>query len=124
MGKTHIPNPEKFPDVPFSGAVVSGNTCYCSGSLGLDVTTMEMAEGIEEQTVRAIENINDTLSRAGFEMDDIVTATIYLKNLDDFKVMNGVYARYFPGNKPSRTTVGVADLLMGALVEITCLAEK
>lgn len=86
--------------------------------------TMKIPDGIQEQTKLTFENMKGTISRAGFAMSDIVTVTVYLKNLDDFNAMNEVYASYFRENKPARTTVGVSDLVMRALIVITVTAVK
>jgi 2-iminobutanoate/2-iminopropanoate deaminase len=95
-----------------------------SGQIPLDPKTGAMVEaGIGAQTRQVLENLRGVLEAAGSSMSRIVKATVYMTNLADFQKMNEVYAEYFPQDKPVRSTVGVASLPRGALVEIDVIAQ-
>jgi 2-iminobutanoate/2-iminopropanoate deaminase len=78
--------------------------------------------GIVEQTRQALENLKAVLAAAGSSIDRVVKATVFLKNMADFAAMNEVYAEYFGGSKPARSTVAVAELPKEALIEIDLVA--
>jgi 2-iminobutanoate/2-iminopropanoate deaminase len=108
---------------PYSQAVRAGDLIFTAGQLGFDPVTMEfVAGGIEEQTRQALANIASILEAAGTDMSRVVKCAVFLKDLNDFAKMNGVYASVFNENPPARTTVGGAGLPKNALVEIECVA--
>jgi len=109
---------------PYSQAIEAGGLLHCSGQIAIDPATGALVEGdVARQTERVLENLAAVLAAAGTEPSRILKCTVYLKNMSDFAAMNAVYARFFPGDAPpARSTVGVADLPRGALVEIDCLA--
>ena len=109
---------------PYSQAVEVGGTLYISGQLPIDPATGKMAEGIEAQTARSLDNIRAILEEAGYTLDDVVKSTVLLANIGDFAAMNGVYAKYYTKDMPARVCYEVANLPMGALVEIEILAVK
>ena len=109
---------------PYSQAVEAGGTLYVSGQLPIDASTGRMAEGIEAQTRRALENISAILAEAGYALSDVVKTTVLLQDIGDFAAMNGVYATYFTGALPARVCYEVARLPMGARVEIDAVAVK
>jgi 2-iminobutanoate/2-iminopropanoate deaminase len=80
--------------------------------------------GIAEQSDRVLKNLSAVLTAAGTSMDKVVKTTVFLKNISDFAKMNEVYGTYFKTTPPARTTVGVADLPGGALVEIEAVALR
>ena len=84
---------------PYSQAIAAGTTLYVSGQLPIDAATGLMAEGIEAQTQRALENISAILAEAGYALSDVVKTTVLLQDIGDFAAMNGVYATYFTGAK-------------------------
>ena len=95
-----------------------------SGQIPLDPKTGAMVEaGIGAQTRQVLENLRGVLEAAGTSMSRVVKTTVYMTNLADFQKMNEVYAEYFPQDKPVRSTVGVASLPRGALVEIDVIAQ-
>lgn len=110
---------------PYSQAIVANGFVFCSGQVGKNPKTNELQEGIEKQTKQTIENLAVVLKEAGTGIENVVKTTIYLKNVDDFKTVNEIYATYFT-HKPARATVEVAKLPQGALIEIDAiaLAEK
>ena len=109
---------------PYSQAVMVGNTLYCSGNIGIIAETNELADGIAEQTRLVLTTIKAIVEEAGFEMKDVVKSTVFLKNIDDYREMNNVYRTFFPNDPPARETVAVAEIVRGALVEISCIAVK
>ena len=108
---------------PYSQAVRSGNFLFCSGQIPLDPKTGNLVEGgITIQTRRVMENLKGVVEAAGSSLERVVKATVFLKNIGDFAAMNEVYAEYLGQAKPARSTVAVADLPRGALVEIDLIA--
>ncbi|MBI5646461.1 MAG: RidA family protein [Ignavibacteriae bacterium] len=110
---------------PYSQAVTAGTMIFVAGQLGLDPLTGAFVEGgIEAQTHRALENIKAILEADSSGMKDVVSCTVYLKDLEDFSKMNAVYARFFPAPAPARATIQVARLPKDGLVEISCIAVR
>lgn len=110
---------------PYSQAILTGNTLYCSGQIPLVPGTGELvAGGIEEQSVQVMDNLNQVLTAAGFSLEMVVKTTIYLADMNHFAQVNEVYGRWFPGTAPARATVQVAALPKGALVEIDAIAVR
>jgi len=108
---------------PYSQAIRSGNTLYLSGQTPLDPATGEMvAGGIEEQATRVFENLKAVLTAAGASFDDVVRVAIYMTDLSNFGAVNEVMKRYFREPYPARSTIGVAALPRGAVVEIDLIA--
>ena len=108
---------------PYSHAVDIGGLLFCSGQIPLDPTTMKLVEGgIEEQACQVFSNIRAVLEAGNSTLDDVVKTTIFLADMADFPVVNGIYAEAFGGHKPARSTVAVAGLPLGALIEIECIA--
>jgi len=112
---------------PYSQAVTlqQGALIFTAGQLGIVPGTGEMIAGdIEAQTRQAIENLRVILEAAGSDLSGVVKTTVFLKNLDDFAVMNRIYAEYFSAQAPARSTVQVARLPKDGLIEIEAVAEK
>lgn len=111
---------------PYSQAVVAGGLVFLSGQIPLDpVTGQVVAGGIAEQTRQVMQNLAAVLAAAGADFSCLVKTTIYLTDLADFAVVNGIYGEYFSGTFPARATVQVAALPKGVAVEIegiACLA--
>jgi 2-iminobutanoate/2-iminopropanoate deaminase len=111
---------------PYSQAIRIGNVLYTSGQVALDPATGELvAGGIDAQTTRVLENLKAVLAAAGLDFAHVVKTTVFLKDMADFAAMNALYAKYFAPDgvvAPARSTVQVAALPKGSLVEIECIA--
>lgn len=111
---------------PYTQAMQVGGMLYTSGQIALDPATMEMvAGGVAEQTERVLENLGAVLRAAGAGFADVVKTTVFLQDLGQFAAMNEVYGRYLAPEgvtAPARSTIEVAGLPRGALVEIEVIA--
>ena len=108
---------------PYEQAVKVGDFIYASGQIPLDPATGNLVENnITIQTRQVMENLKAVLSAAGSSLERVVKTTVFLKNISDFAAMNEVYGEYLGDVKPARSTVAVADLPRGALVEIDLIA--
>jgi len=120
-----IVSTEKAPKAigPYSQAIRIESLVFTSGQIGLDPDVMEIVEGgVEAQTRQVLTNLKHVLESADSGLNYVVKTTVFLKNMGDFASMNAVYAEFFPENPPARSTVAVAELPKGALVEIECVA--
>jgi 2-iminobutanoate/2-iminopropanoate deaminase len=110
---------------PYSQAIDLGSLVYCSGQTGVNPATGEIeVDGVIAETEQTFANIVAVLEAAGLGLANIIKTTVYLANMDDFTAMNEVYARHFSQPYPARSTVEVAALPKGALVEIEVLASR
>jgi 2-iminobutanoate/2-iminopropanoate deaminase len=108
---------------PYEQAIKVGEFVYLSGQIPLDPKTGNVVEGdIKVQTRRVMENLKAVVEATGSSLERIVKTTVFLKNIGDFAGMNEVYAEYLGHAKPARSTVAVADLPRGSLVEIDLIA--
>ena len=107
---------------PYSHAVKTGNLLFLSGQLGLDPKSGTLPEGVVAQAEQSFANIEAVLAAAGATFDNVVKATVYLADINDFKAVNEVYATKFTEPYPARSAVQVAALPAGALVEIEVTA--
>jgi 2-iminobutanoate/2-iminopropanoate deaminase len=115
--------PAPFQGAPYSQAIVANGFVYVSGQLALKPGDKELSGGsIEEQTEQVFANLRAILEEAGSGLDRLVKTTVFLQNLADFQGMNGVYAAHVGDRPPARSTVEVAKLPSGALVEIEAIA--
>jgi 2-iminobutanoate/2-iminopropanoate deaminase len=111
---------------PYSQAIQSGKLVFVSGSLPFDPQgkTDYTAMDVTAQTKRVLDNIALELAAAHITLDDVVSATVYVTDVDDFAAINTVYASYFHPPYPARAFVQVAKLLRGAKVEISVIASR
>ncbi|MEE0967624.1 MAG: RidA family protein [Bacilli bacterium] len=109
---------------PYSQGIDLGNMIFFSGQIPLDPLTGEMPEGIEKQTMRALENVKGLLESQGLDFSHVVKTTVYLNSMDDFTVMNNIYAQYFIEPYPARSAVEVARLPKDALIEVEVIAVR
>lgn len=108
---------------PYSQAVLIKDTLYCSGQIAIDPETSHLvSETLEEETERVLKNLGAVLRAASMSYEHVVHCTVYLQDINDYAVVNDVYARYFSEEPPARETVQVAALPRGARVEIACVA--
>jgi len=108
---------------PYSQAVKANGLLYTSGQIALDPKTGNLVEGdFAAQARRVFENLAAVLKASGSSFDRVTKATVYVTDLANFTVLNGIYAEYFGDHKPARSTVGVAQLPKGAQVEVDLIA--
>ncbi len=108
---------------PYNQAIRTGQFVFASGQAALDPQSGELVgKDVQEQTHRVLQNLQAVLNSAGTSLDNVIKTTVFLVNMDDFQSMNAVYATYFNGIAPARSTVAVAELPRKALVEIECIA--
>jgi 2-iminobutanoate/2-iminopropanoate deaminase len=109
---------------PYSQAIALDGLLFCSGQLGLDPASGDLVEGVEAQAERSLRNLSAVLDAAGLGWADVVKTTIFLADISDFAVVNAVYGRFMPDPPPARSTVQVAALPKGGLVEIEAIARR
>jgi 2-iminobutanoate/2-iminopropanoate deaminase len=107
---------------PYSHAISAGGFVFTSGQIGLDPLTGKLAQGIEEQTKRALDNLEAVLESAGASFKDVVKTTVFVQDLKDFAAVNKIYGEKLKENYPARSCVQVAALPAGGLVEIEAIA--
>ncbi|CAH0584296.1 unnamed protein product [Chrysodeixis includens] len=120
--KSIITSPKIYKPVgPYSQAILTNQTLYISGILGLN-SKSKMACGVEEQTKQVMENMKHVLKAGGASLESVIKTTILLARIEDFPTVNKIYSCYFPENSPARATFQVAKLPLGAEVEIEAIA--
>lgn len=126
MSKQKIIHPDRdaaFVTGAYSDGIIAGGFLFISGQAAVDFKTSAFILGsIEEETTRTMDNIKSIVEAAGATMNDVVKSTVHLANIDDFDRFNNVYATYFEGIKPARTTVQ-SVLGEGICVEIDCIVK-
>jgi 2-iminobutanoate/2-iminopropanoate deaminase len=125
MSKNAVTSPDLAPPVgPFSQAIEVGGFLFFSGQVGQDPATGKLvAGGVEPETERVFQNLAAVLKTAGKSFNDVARAGVFLTNMGDFAVINGIYAKYFSQPFPARTTIAVAGLPLGACVEIDVIVK-
>jgi 2-iminobutanoate/2-iminopropanoate deaminase len=113
------------PTLPFSPVVVVGNVVYLSGMLGIDPATRALAPGgVEAETEQTLKNIQTALGRLNLTMDSVFKCVVMLADISEFAAFNRAYIPFFTaGRRPARSTFGVSGLVLGARVEIECMAH-
>ena len=110
---------------PYSQANFANGILYISGQIPLNPQTGKLEEGIEKETHQVMKNLEAILKEAGMSFKNVVKATIFLKNMDDFAVMNDIYASYLdPESYPARETVQVSCLPKNVDIEISMIAHQ
>jgi len=108
---------------PYSQAVVAGHFVFTAGQVALVPGTGKLAEGgISAQTSQVLDNLQAVLEEAGSSFDKVIKTTVFLQDMGHFPVINSLYAERFGEDPPARTTVEVAKLPVGALIEIEAVA--
>jgi 2-iminobutanoate/2-iminopropanoate deaminase len=109
---------------PYSQAIRAGKLVFTAGQIPLDPATGALVKGdIQAQTRRVLQNLQAILEAAGTALPNVVKATVFLRNIDDFGAMNQVYAQFFPENPPARSVAQVVNLPLGADVMIETIAS-
>lgn len=123
--KKEVVKTEKAPKAlgPYSAGIKAGNLVFTAGQLGIDPVSGDFVPGgIEAQTQKALENLSAVLEAAGSSLDQVVKTTVFLKDMNDFGAMNGVYGQFFTERFPARSAVQAARLPKDGLVEIEAIA--
>ncbi len=108
---------------PYSLGIKVGDFVFCSGQAGVDQSVAKLVTGgIEPETRQTLINLGNILEAAGSSLDRVVKTTVFLTDIKEFSKMNAIYAEFFGSNPPARSTVQVAALPLGAVVEIECIA--
>ena len=110
---------------PYSQANLANGVLYISGQIPVDPATGKLVEGIEKEKHQVMKNLEAILTEAGMTFKNVVKATIFLKSMDDFAVMNDIYASYLDADSyPARETVQVSCLPKNVDIEISMIAHK
>ncbi|HEY2809583.1 MAG TPA: Rid family hydrolase [Steroidobacteraceae bacterium] len=120
---THAVSPNAKP-LPFSDAVLAGETLYVAGHLGLDPKTGQAPADTGAEAVLVMDSVQSTLKAAGLSMDDLVSVTVYCTDLSLYDSFNRTYVGYFHGQLPARAMIGVASLLRGGHFEVQGIAVR
>ncbi len=125
MKKIVNSNEAPEPIGPYSQAIISEKTLYMSGQIAIDRSTGNLVNSdIKLETHQVMKNIDFILNKAGYNFNDIVKCSIFIKDMGDFGSINEVYGQYFKENPPSRETVEVSGLPKNVNVEISCIAVR
>lgn len=124
MQQRNIINTQHAPAAigPYSQAIRAGDLIFASGQLGLDPQTGKLQEGVEAQARQALANVKAVLQAAGSSVDRVIKTTIFLADINDFAKVNAIYGELFHHEPPARSTIQVAALPLGGLVEIEVIA--
>ena len=109
---------------PYSQAKMTGNFLFASGQIPVNPANGEIPEGIEAQAEQVMKNVKNLLEAAGTSVDQVVKTSVFIKNMDDFATINGIYAKYFAKDCPARSCVEVARLPKDVLLEMEAIAVK
>ena len=110
--------------LPFSAARKAGNTLYISGQIARTADGVDVKESVAAETRQVMDNLKRILEDNGYSFDDVVRATVFLTDIEDYHEMNKEYASYFENAFPARACVGGVELVFGFRVEISCIAYK
>ncbi len=108
---------------PYSQAIISGNTVYCSGQIPINPETGEIPDGVANQAHQVFKNIKNLLEAAGTSIDKVIKTSVFIKDMNDFAEINAIYAEYFTEPYPARSCVEVARLPKDVLLETEVIAE-
>ena len=109
---------------PYSQAVLANNMLYCSGQIALDKNGVLKNNNVSEETSQILKNILAVLNEVNMDFSNVVKATIFLKNMDDFNLVNEIYEKSFSQNPPARETIEVSRLPKDVNIEISVIASK
>lgn len=121
----HLNSKHAFKGLPFSEAVRAGPVLYLSGQLGNEPGVLKLVPGgIRAEARQTMDNLKTTLEAHGYSMENLVKCTVMLADMQEWSAFNEVYRSYFKDKFPARTAIGVNSLVLGARVEIDCLAIR
>ena len=109
---------------PYSQAIEANGFVFASGQIPVDPETGVIPEGIEAQAEQVMKNMKNLLEAAGTSIDQVVKTSVFIKNMDDFATINGIYAEYFEKDCPARSCVEIARLPKDVLLEMEAIAVK
>ena len=109
---------------PYSQAIEVNGMVFASGQIPVNPANGEIPEGIEAQAEQVMKNVKNLLEAAGTSVDQVVKTSVFIKNMDDFATINGIYAKYFAKDCPARSCVEVARLPKDVLLEMEAIAVK
>ena len=112
------------PGTPYSPGILSGDTLYISGLQGTDPRTHHLPKDFSREVTNCVDNVGRVLKDGGMTYSNVVSVQIFLDDMSQFPAVNAIYGRYFKEPMPSRTTVQVAKLSLGAHIEISAIARK
>jgi len=122
--RRYINLPGKHPSLPFSDAVLVGDTLHLAGRIGFDPATGKPAENVEEEARLVLDGLRRVLAAAGMTMDDLISVQVYCPDVSLFERFNAVYRQFFTGELPARAFLGSGPLLFGARFEVQGIAMK
>jgi reactive intermediate/imine deaminase len=122
--RRYIDLPGKTVQAPFSDAVLTGNTLYLAGRIGLDAKTGKAPDKIEDEIKLLLDGEKDVLAQAGMTMDDLVYVQVYCSDLSLYDKFNPIYKSYFSKEMPARAFIGAGSLLRGGHFELQAIAVK
>ena len=108
---------------PYSQAIKSGNMLFCSGQIPVDPETGIIPEGVKAQAEQALTNVKNLIAAAGSSIENVIKTTVFIKDMNDFAVINEIYAKYFTEPFPARSCVEVARLPKDVLLEVEAIVE-
>ncbi len=108
---------------PYSQGIIHGETVFLSGQLGIDPSSGDMHDSLEDQTHQIFKNIENVLKEADATLNDVVKVTVLLADIDDFAAVNEIYGEYFDDPYPARSAFAVKDLPAGGKIEIEVIAS-
>ncbi len=122
----HVINTKNAPAAigPYSQAIEVNGMVYTSGQIPVNPATGEIPQGIEAQAEQVMENVKNLLEAAGTSMENVVKTTVFIKDMNDFGTINGIYSKYFTSDCPARSCVEVARLPKDVLMEMEAIAIK
>jgi 2-iminobutanoate/2-iminopropanoate deaminase len=118
------PKTDARPAAPFSNGVMTGDTFYVAGHIGIDAATGQAAVNVETEARLVMDAVKHTVEQAGLTMDDLVSVTVYCTDLDLYDKFNAVYRTYFHAQYPARAFIGINKLVRGAHFEVAGIAVK
>lgn len=119
-----INTPAHVEGLPYSDAVLAGDTLYVSGNVGQDPKTGKVSEDFLEEARQSLKNLGTVLKAAGYEYKDVVKVNVFLTDMARFEEWNKAYREIFADNFPARSTVAVSSLALGAKLEVEMIAVK